>query len=351
MNTEKEIGFAIVGTGSIADFHAKAIADAPGARLAGVYSRTAAKAQAFAERENTAAADSLEALLQSPDVDVVCVTTPSGAHLEVAVAAFEHGKHVLCEKPLEITTERVDTMIAAAAKAGKHLGGIFQSRFGPGAQTVKQAVDSGRFGKLALSSAYVKWWRDDAYYRNGGWRGTWTMDGGGALMNQSIHGVDLLQWLVGMPTTVAASFGAIAHDFIEAEDTAAAVLKFPGGGMGVIEAATSCYPGFSRRIEISGSKGTAVLVDDAITTWQFADPQEGDDQILEKFKPAAGNSGASDPRAISTIGHQRQIEDMVRVAREDTPPFIPGAEGRNAVAIIEAVYRSARSGKFESVCQ
>lgn len=349
MHAEREIGFAIVGTGSIADFHAKAIKDAQGARLVGVFSRTQEKAKAFAERENTVAAESLESLLQSPEVDVVCVTTPSGAHLEVALAAFEHGKHVLCEKPLEITTERVDKMIAAAAKAGKHLGGIFQSRFSPAAQTIKQAIMAGRFGRLTLCSAYVKWWRDDNYYRNGVWRGTWKLDGGGALMNQSIHGVDLLQWLVGMPSEVAASFGAIAHDFIEAEDTAAAVLKFPSGAMGVIEAATSCYPGFSRRIEICGSKGTAVLADDAITTWKFDEELPEDAEIRERFKAATSGSGASDPRAISTVGHQRQVEDMVRAVRTGTPPFIPGNEGRNAVAVIEAIYRSARSGKFETV--
>lgn len=346
---EHTIGFAIVGTGSIADFHAKGIADVEGAKLVGVYSRTAEKAQAFAAKENTRAAASLDELLSSDEVDVVCITTPSGAHLDIALSAFKHGKHVLCEKPLEITTERVDQMVRAANEAGCILGGIFQSRFGPGAQQVKKAIEAGRFGQLTLCSAFVKWWRDDAYYRDGGWRGTWKLDGGGALMNQSIHAVDMLQWLVGMPTEVAGASGALARDFIEAEDTAAAVLKFANGAFGVIEGATSCYPGFTKRVEISGSKGSAVLEDDSITTWSFAEELPEDEQIREQFKASTLKGGSSDPRAISTEGHRRQIENMANAVRSKSAPQIPGEEGRNAVAIIEAIYKSSKSGKFEPV--
>ncbi|HWA87691.1 MAG TPA: Gfo/Idh/MocA family oxidoreductase, partial [Opitutus sp.] len=276
------------------------------------------------------------------DVDVVCVATPSGRHRDIALPALRAGKHVLCEKPLEITTGRVDEVIAAAERAGRILAGVFQQRFGFGAQRLKQAVESGRFGKLALGSAYVKWWRDRDYYGGSGWKGTAALDGGGALMNQGIHAVDLLQWLAGMPTSVVAQTRTRVHA-IETEDTAVALLDFAGGALGVIEAGTSCYPGSSLRIELTGERGTAVLENGSIIDWRFADERPEDAEVRAP-RAAETGSGAADPKAIGTEGHRRVVADLVDAIREGRAPSVPGREARNAVAIIEAVYRSQRTG-------
>ena len=343
----REIGFAIVGTGTIAAMHARGIAATPGTKLRAVHNRTADKAQAFAKEFGGEPVVAIDALLTRNDVDIVCITTPSGLHGELAIAALEAGKHVLCEKPLEITTARVDAMIAAAQRTGRILAGVFQLRFGHGAQQLKSAIDAGRFGRLALCSAYVKWWRTPEYYSSSNWKGTKELDGGGALMNQAIHGVDLLQWLVGMPARLTGTVRTRVHP-IAVEDTAAAVLEFGHGALGVIEAATSCYPGSQLRIEISGEKGTAVLENDRIITWQFATPLPGDD-VVGRPSGAAIGGGASDPKAIGFEGHRRLVDDIVQAVRNGTPPAIPSADARNAVAIIEAIYASSRQSVPVSV--
>jgi UDP-N-acetyl-2-amino-2-deoxyglucuronate dehydrogenase len=342
-----KIGFAIVGTGTIAAFHARAIAATPGTELRAVHNRTAAKARAFAAEFGGEAVDDLDALLARPDVDAVCVTVPSGLHGEITVRALAAGKHVLCEKPLEITTERVDMMTAAAAKSGRILAAVFQNRLGAGAQHVKRAIASGRFGRLALCSAYVKWWRDAAYYAGSSWKGTEELDGGGALMNQAIHAIDLLQWLVGMPARVGAQVRTLVHP-IKMEDTAAAWLEFPGGALGVVEAATSCFPGSRMRLEIAGEKGTAALEDDRIVRWEFADRRPEDEGMLQDRRTVIGG-GASDPKAIGGEGHRLLVADLADAIRTGRPPLIDSREARNAVAIVRAIYQSARTGGAEAV--
>ena len=345
------IGFGIIGTGSIADFHASAIAKAGGAELRAVTSRTWERARAFAEKNGVEAERGLAAFLARSDIDVVMVATPSGAHEEVAVPALQAGKHVLCEKPLEITLDRIDRMVEAARFSGRILGGIFQSRFGTGAAAVKDAVLRGRFGNLALCSAYVKWWRTQEYYDESYWRGTWDLDGGGALMNQGIHTVDLLQWIAGMPVEVSAYTATHAHTGIEVEDTASASLRFEHGALGVIEGATSCYPGFAKRIAISGGRGTAILEDDDIVTWEF-DQELPEDQSIRDGKASSGlKGGASDPRAISDEGHRLHVEDMVKAVKHGSQPHIPPEEGKKAVAIIKAIYESAELGRSVKVAR
>lgn len=336
----REIGFAIIGTGSIAAMHARGIAATPGAKLRAVHTRTVDKAQAFAKEFGGEPVADLAALLARRDVDAICITTPSGLHGEIAIAALEAGKHVLCEKPLEITTARIDAMIAAAQRTKRLLAGVFQLRFGRGAQQLKQAIDAGRFGRLALCSAYVKWWRAPDYYSTSTWKGTKALDGGGALINQAIHGIDLLQWLVGMPSRLTGTVRTRVHP-IEVEDTAVAALEFHHGALGVIEAATSCYPGSQLRIEIAGEKGTAVLENDRIVTWQFATPLPGD-ELVGKDNGAAIGGGASDPKAIGFEGHRRLVDDLVQAIRNGTAPAIPSSDARNAVAIIEAIYTSSQ---------
>jgi len=338
----KKIGFAIVGTGTIAAFHARAIAATPGAELRAVHDQVAARALAFAAEFGADPVHDFDALLKRPDVDAVCVTVPSGMHGEVTIRALEAGKHVLCEKPLEITTERIDLMAAAAKRAGRILAAVFQSRLGAGAQHLKSALKAGRFGRLALCSAYVKWWRAPEYYSGSNWKGTRSLDGGGALMNQAIHAVDLLQWLVGMPARVGAQVRTQVHA-IEMEDTAAAWLEFPTGALGVVEAATSCYPGSRLRLEIAGERGTAILEEDRILKWEFMKPEPGDEAI-GLGSPSTIGGGASDPKAIGLEGHRLLVADLADCIRTGRPPLIDSREARNAVAIIEAIYLSARTG-------
>ncbi len=339
------LGFAIVGTGMIAGLHARAIAQTPGSRLVGLVSRSPEKARAFATTHGVpVVTQNVEEMVVRPDIQVVCVTTPSGAHLEPALAAIRAGKHVIIEKPLEATPERADQIIAAATKAGVKIAAIFQGRFGRGAQTVKSAIAAGRFGRLVLCSASVKWHRTAEYYRTG-WKGTWSLDGGGALMNQAIHGLDLLQWYAGLPEEVFAWTTRRVHTGIEADDTACATVRFPGGAMGTIEASTAVWPGWSRRLEICGEQGSVCLEDDHITRWDFAQAESGDELIRHAPRDDALGSGAGAPGAISSAGHQRQIQDLVEAIRDHRAPAIDGIEGRKAVAFVHALYESARLGK------
>jgi predicted dehydrogenase len=337
------LGFGIVGLGLIANFHVRAIAEAGGAKLAGVADTIEARARQFAEANGVPFwTTQVEELVARPDIDVVCITTPSGLHLEPALAAIRAGKHVIVEKPLEITVERIDQMLRAADAAGVRVAAIFQSRFGSGAKTVKAAIDSGRFGRLVLASAYVKWYRKPEYYR--GWKGTLSIDGGGALMNQGIHAVDLLQWFAGLPAEVFGWTTRRVHTGIEAEDTVTAALRFPGGALGTIEATTAAYPGWSRRIEICGESGSVVLEDDTIVRWEFRVPQPGDEAILNSAPDRRMGSGAAAPDQISHYGHLLQIRDLIESVRSGRPLAVDGRAARNGVALIRAVYESAARG-------
>ena len=338
------VRFGLIGTGNIAGFHAEAIKQVPEAQLVAAFSR--GNPGPFAEKHGCAAVTSLEELLKRPDIDAVCITTPSGAHADPAIAAMKAGKHVLCEKPLEISPERVDSILACAKETGRILAAVFQSRFGQGAQTVKRAVEAGRFGRITLASAYIKWWRTQEYYDSGAWRGTWELDGGGALMNQGIHAIDLLQWLVGMPVEVKATTALLAHERIAVEDTAVAALRYASGALGVIEGATSVFPGWNKRVEISGDKGSVILEDDTIKFWQFAEETPEDDKIRSGSSGGANiGGGVANPMAISTEGHRRQIEDLCHAIREGRQPAIAGSDARKAVSLIHAIYESAKSGK------
>lgn len=327
----------------IADFHAKAIAHLTGAKLVGVASRNAENARAFAEKNGLIFhTTNMAELLARSDIHVICVTTPSGAHLDPTLAAIRAGKHVVVEKPMEITPARADQMIDAARTAGVTLAPIFQGRFGTGAQTVKAALDAGRFGRLVLASAAVKWHRGAQYYS--GWKGTTALDGGGALMNQAIHAVDLLQWFAGMPTEVFGFKTRRVHTGIQSEDTASAALRFENGALGTIEATTALWPGWQRRLEICGENGSVALEDDQIARWDFRESRPEDERIRAAKDGGALGSGASAPNAISYVGHQRQLQDLIDALRAGRAPALDGVEGRKAVKLIRAVYDSAESG-------
>ena len=344
MTVSPSIGFGIVGAGMIADFHAQAIREAHGARLAGVAGRSEEKVRAFAEKHRVPFSTTrIEELVARPEIDVICVATPSGAHLEVALAAIRAGKHVVIEKPIEITVERADEILRAADAAGVRVAPIFQARFGEGARAVKAAIDAGRFGRLVLCSAYVKWYRPAEYYR--GWKGTLALDGGGVLINQAIHAIDLLQWFAGPPEEVFAWKTRRVHTGIEAEDTACAALRFAHGGLGVIEASTAIYPGWQRRIEICGDHGSVVLEDDFIARWDFRTPLSGDDAVRAAKPDDRMRSGASVPNAISHHGHLRQIQDLIDALHHGHALAIDGREARKTVVLIRALYASAERGE------
>ena len=338
------LGFGIIGVGMISDFHAKAIAQIPGARVVAVANRLPERCRAFCERYNVPFWTlSIDELVNRPDVDIVCITTPSGAHLEPALAAIRAGKHVVIEKPIEITTARADEIVRAAEATGVRIAPIFQGRFGDGARTVKAAIDAGRLGRLVLASNYVKWHRTAQYYTPP--RGLYANDGGGAVINQAIHGLDLLLWFVGMPAEVFAWKTRRVHTDIEVEDTAVAAFKFANGALGAFEASTALWPGWSRRHEICGEHGSIVLEDDNIVRWEFRDARPEDEAIRAGGAANALGSGASDPKAISTEGHRRQLQDLVDAIRAGRPQLLDGREGCKAVALVNAIYASAESGK------
>ncbi len=339
-------GFGIVGCGMIANFHARAVGDIRGASVVACYDTVAASADRFAKANGCAAYHDLRAMVADPKVDIITICTPSGAHMEPALAAAKAGKHVIVEKPLEVTLTRCDRIIDACKKAGVVLSTIFPSRFHESSQLLKKAVDKGRFGKLTVGDAYVKWFRTQEYYDSGAWRGTWKLDGGGALMNQAIHSVDLLAWLMGPVQDISARTALLAHDRIEVEDVAMATLRFENGALGIIEATTAAYPGALKRIEIHGSAGSAVLEEEDITMWEFAKPARSDTALRQRMagKTKTGG-GAADPAAIGHHGHTEQFKNVLNAIKKGTQPLIDGSEGRRSVEIILAIYKAAETGR------
>jgi UDP-N-acetyl-2-amino-2-deoxyglucuronate dehydrogenase len=350
---------AIIGIGAIAGLHARALRDIPGVELVAACCRTEEKGRRFTAEHGGDWFPSATRMLARAKPDFVTVATPSGAHLEAVLAAARRGVHVICEKPLEISLKRIDRMIAACAKAGVTLGAIFPQRFNPVIRTVRDAAAAGRFGPFAVAASYVPWWRDDAYYGPGRWQGTKALDGGGAIMNQSIHGVDALQWIAGatMPDlgpaenpveSVTALTAVRSHDpeRLEVEDTAVAILRFKNGALGQLLAATSLYPGQLRRFLVGGRDGTAEILEEQLTAWQFRTPHGDDDSIRTRFGGSSGTSGgAADPLAINYACHTRNFEEFLAAIRSGQRPALDGLEGRKAVAIVEACYRSARTGR------
>jgi len=336
-----EIGFGIIGCGNISTIHAKAIQAIPEARLRAFYSHSQPKAEKMAQQYCVEFEANLDRFLERHDIQVVSICTPSGTHAELGIKAAAAGKHVVVEKPIDVTLEKAQMLIDACHKAGVKLAVIFQSRFLPAVQILKSAIDRNRLGRIIMGDAYVKWYRTREYYEAARWRGTLALDGGGALINQSIHTIDLLQHFVGPVASVFGFAEKKLHPYIEAEDTAVAVLKFKNGALGVIEGATSISPGFSRRVEIHGEKGSVFLDGNDITAWNLTDTGE-EEEALSRLKGRDLSNGASDPMALDISGHRRQMEDLIVAIRQDRPPMIDGAEGLKALELVLAIYRSAR---------
>lgn len=335
----KKMRFAIIGAGVIAPLHTRAIVNHPDAELVAIVDAVQEKAAKLAEEYGAVHVyGTVEQMLKECEVDAVCICVPSGGHKHAAVAAAEAGKHVLCEKPLGITKADMDEMIAACHRNNVKLATVFQKRTTQLALLAKKAIEEGKLGKLVLGDAYMKYYRSPEYYKSAGWRGTWAEDGGGALMNQGVHGVDIIRWLMGDVESVFAYTAPLVHD-IEVEDTAVAVLKYKNGAFGVIQGTTSVNPGQEPRFEIHGEHGTIIYGDSGFKVWKTLD---GDSVPLVTEGSA---EGADDPHAISSDGHYILIDDLIHAVRENREPLISGEEARKSVDLILAIYESSRTGK------
>jgi UDP-N-acetyl-2-amino-2-deoxyglucuronate dehydrogenase len=346
---DRTYGFAIVGCGVIAPTHARAIGDIPNAELRAVVDVVPERAQKLAAEFGAEPYTELGAALARPDVDVVCVSVPSGLHAEVGVQVAQAGKHLIVEKPIEITLEAADRLIAACRQQGVKLAVISQHRFDPGMRRLREALEAGRFGRLLLGDAIIKWYRTQQYYDSGAWRGTWELDGGGALMNQGVHYIDLLQWTMGPVESIYAHCATVAHE-IEVEDLGLALLKFANGAHGVIEGSTAIYPGVPERLEISGTGGTAVVENGEVKLWAFKDEQGevgpyGAKLTAEAAPPESQDKAASDPAALQISGHRAELADMLEAIAADRDPVITGEEARKPLEVILAIYESARTGR------
>ena len=336
-----KVRFAIVGCGVIGPTHAEAIKNIDMAELKAVCDIVPERAKAMGEKYGAEWYTDYKELLARKDIDVVNICVPSGLHADIGIEAAKAGKHVLVEKPIDITLEKADALIEACKKAGVKLTVISQHRFDPGIKELKNAIDTGKIGKLVMADAYVKWWRTQEYYESGDWRGTWALDGGGALMNQSVHFVDQLLYLAGPVKEITAYCGTLAHN-IEVEDVAIAIIKYKNGALGVIQGSTACYPGFKERLEFHGTNGSVIVEGPLVKDWKIRGEEN-------KEIAAASFSGASDPRAIGIMGHIAQIRDMAEAVLNDRAPSITGEDGRRAVQFILAVYESSRTGKAVAI--
>jgi UDP-N-acetyl-2-amino-2-deoxyglucuronate dehydrogenase len=334
-----KIHVGIIGGGNISQTHARAAREIPGVNVAAVYGTSAGKVTRMAAEHRGTPYTDLEKFLAHRPMDFVAIGSPSGLHAEQGIAAAKHGLHVLSEKPLDITTVRADALIAATNDAGVKLGVFFQDRFKADLVRVKDWVEAGLLGKPIVADARVKWFRPESYYADSRWRGTLALDGGGALINQAIHTVDLLLWIFGDVSAVQAVRKTALHK-IEAEDTLVATLEFVNGAVGTLQATTSAYPGYPRRVELTGTEGTVIIEHDRLLAADLRNPppdarSTGDDQ----------NASASSPTVSDVRGHRAVLEDFIHAVQTNSTPRSCGAEARRSLALVEAIYAACASGK------
>lgn len=337
---KNNIKFAIVGCGVISNIHAKCISEIPSAKLTAVFDNVPEKAREIAKKFGAEAYTDYDEFLRCKDIDVVDILTPSGTHSQLGISAARAGKHVIVEKPMDITLEGADQLIKVCREENKKLCCIMQHRFDKGIKELKRAVEEGRLGRLNFGSSYTKWYRTQEYYDSASWRGTWKYDGGGALMNQSIHYIDLLIYIMGDVQEVFAYCSTGVHERIEVEDTSGVALKFKSGAIGIIEGHTGAYPGFETRLDIYGEKGSVIIRNDRIQEWKFKSGES-----IEIDSTESGLDESLDPSAVHIDSHKEQIEDMVNAVLLDREPFVNGEKGREALALILAIYESAKTGK------
>jgi predicted dehydrogenase len=333
------IHVGVLGGGNISDTHARAASEIEGVKVVAVAGPNAEKVGRLAARHGAAAYADEVAFLRHRPMDAVLIGSPSGLHAAQGIAAARQGLHVLTEKPIDVTVARGRELVAACQAAGRKLGVFFQDRFTRDFVALKRAIDEGALGRPLLASARVKWWRPREYYSQSRWRGTQALDGGGALINQGIHTVDLLVWLLGDVRRVWARAATAFHE-IEAEDTLVAMLEFESGALATYEATTAAWPGYPRQVELTGMQGTVVIEHDRVLRADLRSPRPD----------LAGSEAGTTPSASSPVvsdvrGHRAALEDFLRAVRDDTEPICNGREGLRSLAVVEALYRSARSGQ------
>lgn len=347
--------FAIIGAGVIGRTHAEAINElGPLAQLVLVADEITTKAKELAEAHGVEHCASATQVFARDDIDAVAICTPSGHHADQAIAALEAGKHVVVEKPLDVTLEAARRVADAERLSGRTVTIISQHRFDAASMLVRRAVEEGRFGRLTSAIASLAWWRSQDYYDSGDWRGTWALDGGGALMNQGIHTVDLLVWMLGDPVEVYAQTACLAHERIEVEDTVAATIRFANGALGVLHGTTAAYPGLTARLQIHGDRGSAVIDGDQLEYFHAAagdadspaygagaDANQATDMLAGQ---TIGQTAGSDPAALSGA-HTDQYRDFLAAVREGRAPVVTVAEATKTLAVVRAIYESARTGR------
>ena len=340
------MNFAIIGTGMIAHFHAKAIQAMNGGNLYAIYGTKQEKVNKFSTEYGCKGFNSLDKLLADSNVDIVTIATPSGTHAELSIQALKAKKNVACEKPIDITLDKIDEAIQIANENGVILAGILNRRFHPVMDLAKKACEKQRLGKLTMCDAYIKWYRDEQYYQSASWRGTWQLDGGGALMNQSIHTIDQLIYLAGDIKYVQASVTNILHKNIEVEDTAIAMIEFTSGAYGVIQGSTACWSstGHPAEVQLCGLEGSLFISDEHLKVWDFKNDTLEDEKIRKQYiNSSTSGLGANDPSAINFSGHTKNFEHIVDSIKNGTPLTVSAQEARKAVAVICAIYESAQN--------
>jgi predicted dehydrogenase len=334
----KNIRFGIIGLSAIADTHIQSIQESEHGELVAVSSRSAEKRDIAAQKYGVKTYKDYQDLVKSPDVDAICICTASGYHLGPTLAAAWAGKHILCEKPLEISVKRAEKMIRTCREANIKLGCIFQNRYREDFQKLLDAVTKNQLGKLYLGNAYIKWYRDPDYYQSSSWKGTLSGDGGGALINQSIHTIDLLQLLMGPIKSVYGKTGTMRHE-IEGEDMGVALLEFSSGALGMIEGSTAIKPGFPERLELFGERGSIIYEGGRIVYWNI------DGSEIRETDIQLSGEGLSDPKVTDISLHKAQIIDFMEAVQQDREPAVNGEEALKSQKIIEAIYRSSKSGE------
>ncbi len=337
LNASKQIGFAIVGCGTISDWHAKAAKEAVHAHLVGAYDQSPERTRAFCQAYGIRAFSSMEELLSSPEVEAVCLCTPSGYHTEGALSVIAAGRHVLVEKPLALTVSDCDRIIEAARDAGVTVGVVSQHRFTPAMDLLRELLQTGKLGRIVSVDLSMKYYRSQEYYDSGHWRGTWALDGGGALMNQGIHGIDTMLYLVGDVKCISGYARTLARN-IEVEDTAVAAFELENGALGTLQGTTSVSPGYPRELTISGTSGTVTILDNkTFTRWDV----EGCPLPEGICDDSPQRSSAKDPRALGVAGHIAVVEGFARAILFGDPIPVSAEDGRRAVELIAAIYRSS----------
>ncbi len=336
-----KIRFGMVGCGVIHEWHMNVLRNlSEDAEAVAVYDVAPAKAQASVDKWGVPACATYEELLARPDIDAVIIGTPSGLHAAQGIAAARAGKHILTEKPIDIDVSAANALVEAAHAAGVVLSPVSQNRYGKGIRKLHEWLDEGKLGRLVYGEAVIKWYRSQEYYDSGDWRGTWALDGGGALMNQGVHYADQLRWAMGPIKTLTAKAATLGHERIEVEDIVTASIEFASGALGTLTATTCAYPGFETGLEVYGTEGSVRIKDNELVIARFKDGT-----TVTPEDVAAAPVGGADPTAIGYDLHTQQFRDFIEAIREKRAPWMTGEMGRDALELVVGVYQSARTGQ------